>query len=344
MSRNESNIKLSIIIPIFNVEKYLKSCLDSICNKANDSVELILINDGSSDNSHNICLEYSSECENIIYLSQKNLGVSSARNRGIMESKGEYITFIDADDEVKKEFVDSILKEINKNRESIDFFMWGIEYHWILGDKTEKISTISYDTNKYNTNDFLRNLSNYLDEYYFNFVWNKLYKREVILSNNITFNTKFKRSEDLLFNLDYISNCKGIKVLENILYIHKNINKQSITFRYDKNQFENEKIVYKKFQQILNETDDYKNTSEKIDDYFINISFSMITYIINRNYGLSFKEKKKQIFNIVSDEEFKNVIYKNRNTNMKVKIIWILIKIRSYILTLLVCKLIWLLY
>lgn len=88
---------ISVIIPIYNSEKYLEKCLDSILKQTYKALEIILVNDGSRDQSANICKEYCKKYHNIKYISQENHGVSEARNRGIRESTGKYLAFIDSD-------------------------------------------------------------------------------------------------------------------------------------------------------------------------------------------------------------------------------------------------------
>ena len=91
--------KISVIVPIYNSEKYLKKCIDSILNQTLEDIEVILINDGSKDNSHSICLEYQEKFqEKIKYINNNNMGCSATRNLGIKEARGKYITFVDSDD------------------------------------------------------------------------------------------------------------------------------------------------------------------------------------------------------------------------------------------------------
>ncbi len=100
------NPLISIIIPVYNVEPYLKDCLDSVINQTYKNLEIILVNDGSTDNSKTICEEYKKKDSRIILINQKNSGLSSARNAGIKQSTGEYISFIDSDDYVEKDYVE----------------------------------------------------------------------------------------------------------------------------------------------------------------------------------------------------------------------------------------------
>ena len=104
------NPKVSIIIPIYNTEKYLPKCLDSVLNQTYHNLEIILVDDGSSDNSGKIADESTKKDKRITVLHQKNQGQSSARNNGVKKSTGDYISFIDSDDTISKTFIDSLLQ------------------------------------------------------------------------------------------------------------------------------------------------------------------------------------------------------------------------------------------
>lgn len=105
-------IKISIIVPIYNVEKYLKRCIDSIINQSYTNIEIILVNDGSTDNSLNICQLYTQQDSRIIILNKENGGLSSARNMGLDYATGEYIMFVDSDDWIRKDAVELLLNDI----------------------------------------------------------------------------------------------------------------------------------------------------------------------------------------------------------------------------------------
>lgn len=335
MINNE--ILVSIIIPIFNAESYIDRCLKSILNNNIKNIEIILVNDGSVDRSGEICEKYKCNYENIIYINQCNQGPSVARNNGIARARGKYIAFIDVDDEVKDNFINKIMDEIK--RDDIDLFMWGIEYQWINNEEIKKIENVQYDTKEYTSNKFLSEITKYFNEFYFNFVWNKLYKKDIILKNKIQFNKNFKRSEDLLFNLEYIKYIKDVKVLEDILYIHKNTNKESITQTYDSNQYENEKVIYVKMKETIEKlkcNNDYN--VKNVDKYFIDMSFSILSYLINRDYGLSYNEKRQAGIKIIKDNELNLVLQKNKNNRKLNKILYFIIKNNSFILLYIFCK------
>ena len=107
--------KISIIIPVYNVEKYLSRCLESVINQSYKNIEIIIVNDGSTDNSFDICNKYKKKDKRVILIDQNNQGLSGARNTGLKHATGEYICFIDSDDYVEKDYVEYLYKLIVKD-------------------------------------------------------------------------------------------------------------------------------------------------------------------------------------------------------------------------------------
>lgn len=297
---------------------------------------MILVNDGSTDTSLSICESYQNKIKNLIILSQANSGPSVARNNGIHSSSGRYLAFLDADDTLTINAIPQLLKQAN---EDVDFLMWGVEFQWWDNNHLVKSKDLAFKEARYTTAEFIRKLNHLLNDYYFNFVWNKLYRRDFILENNIQFPTGVHRSEDLIFNINYLKFCKQVNIISDILYIHKNTNKSSITYTYYPDQFIIEKRIHKLFEETLKELDIYTDElREIIDNYFINMTYSMISYLINRDYGLSFKEKKKEICLIMKDSEVLKVYRRNQSNRLLVKIVYIFLKFKLFLLLFIFCR------
>lgn len=209
----ESKTLISIIVPIYNVENYLRQCLDSIMNQTYQNFECLLINDGSPDNSAEICREYVDKDASFRYFEKENGGVSSARNLGIEHSKGEYITFIDSDDwvdsdylevlhskikEYNTDFVISSYKKFDMDEDCFYLHIWDQDYYERIWTSQELLTQ-------------LPNLENYDGSYTVS--WGKLFKRSIF--DEILFNEQRKFGEDFecSFKL-YLS-------MTSCLYIHK---------------------------------------------------------------------------------------------------------------------------
>lgn len=178
---------VSIIVPIYNKEKYLDRCLESILTQTYSNLEVILVNDGSLDDSLPICEKYQQSDSRIKIINQENSGVSSARNRGILESTGSYIAFIDADDFIESKMIEELMTCIKKYH--VDFVQCGtiIDEERVLYCQD---SEVIFSNNEQVTLDFLvRNMSGT--------VWDKLYRRELL--EGLAFDTRYDKNEDTLF-------------------------------------------------------------------------------------------------------------------------------------------------
>lgn len=197
--------QISVIVPVYKVEEYLPRCIDSILNQTYSDFELLLINDGSPDNSGKICDEYAQKDPRIRVFHKKNEGVSSARNIGLKYAKGEWIYFADSDDEVNK---DGLLILINKVKEyHADFIMGSFEKYDEQGNllykntqNLEKLMT---------RNRAIKAMFNTIKGEYQGYLWNKIFKKKIINQYNLHFNTQIYFNEDRLFCIEYICKCSN---------------------------------------------------------------------------------------------------------------------------------------
>lgn len=205
-------IKLSIIIPAYNAENSIERCLKSIINQINKNTEVIIINDGSTDKTDTIINNISSNYSNIFYIKQKNSGVSFTRNRGIEIAKGEYIWFIDSDDYISDGAFEKIYKCLNAN----DLVLLNYE---LIGDLKKDILK-KIGNSQLNRCEFLNFLKENLFTIDMTVPWNKIFKREIILKNEIKFDEKLYSNEDFLFNLNYYTEINSIFVIKEELYTY----------------------------------------------------------------------------------------------------------------------------
>ena len=194
---------ISIIVPVFNVEDYIETCVNSILSQTYTKFEIILVNDGSTDKSGEICNQFTLKDRRVKVIHQKNQGVSAARNAGIRVANGEYICFVDSDDKLQKDFL--------KGFE----FNYDISIQGYLLQEGEKIP-ISYRE--------LESFDNVAKVYCLNDIhsapFSKLCKTEIINRNNIHFPEGISFSEDTIFFLQYIKFCKSIHVSKSCNYVY----------------------------------------------------------------------------------------------------------------------------
>lgn len=182
---------LSIIIPVYNAEQYLEECLDSILNINRKDIEIIIINDGSKDNSAEILKKYENE-KMISIIHKENEGVAVARNMGIEKARGQYITFVDADDLIIHENVDAWLDDLEKN-EAVDIVIYNYDD---INERSESIKHIDMVSDIHSIVDIEKA---FVLGYYFNTCWGKIYRTSLIKEKKILFPTDMKIGEDMLW-------------------------------------------------------------------------------------------------------------------------------------------------
>ena len=207
-------MKLSLVIPIYNAERYLNKCIDSILSSNPIDIEIILVDDGSTDKSGQICDEYAKNNKIVKVIHQKNEGVASARNTGIKESSGEYIFFVDNDDWIDGTKIENLVN--------------------ILNDKNPDIvinkSLIATGNDKYIKNDYFskEKINNKNAEEVINYFrtqkikigapWQYVFKKEIVTNNNILFNPNQNGVDDSYFSAVLFINCKSFYLNEDIIY------------------------------------------------------------------------------------------------------------------------------
>ena len=206
---------ISVIIPIYNSEKYLSKCVYSILNQNYKNLEVVLVNDGSADNSLSICEKIKLEDDRITIIDIPNGGVSNARNTGLLKAKGEYIQFIDSDDFVDKNYIKTLYDLIVSTK--TELAICSIESYDFDGNKfdewTVKNGIIDFDS--IDKNLFLELIQKFL---LFGPV-NKLYIKKIITDNQIEFDTSLSYGEDLLFNFEYFNHINTISIKAIIQFI-----------------------------------------------------------------------------------------------------------------------------
>lgn len=241
------NDLISVIIPIYNAEKYLEELLYSVINQTYFNLEILLINDGSVDSCEKICMKYSAIDTRIKYYNNTNRGVSFSRNFGIKQSTGKYVTFIDADDIVAVDFIETLYK--NMKNSGADCSIIGIKSFNIKPKLDFKIKGIVTET----TNE--EKLFSLFNKYG-GFLANKMYIRDLIIKNDIFLDESIHMSEDLLFNLLYFEKCKKVVYDKKILYFYRIYSNSSYYNINNKRWFsiiDTYKIILKKYLIVSEE-------------------------------------------------------------------------------------------
>ena len=211
------NHLISIIIPVFNAEKYLRQCLDSILAQTYTNYEVVIINDGSTDKSGDIIDDYGKYDDKIHPYHRNNGGVSSARNFGISVASGEYICFIDADDIISNNYLDILYTAIQKGADSS---IAGFKHIDVPQDK--EIIVVPQKEEIKNLNDSILDFLDFEKPDWQRYLWNRLFKMSVIKKNNIRFREDIYYKEDGVFLVDYLCKSNGLVSYSNqIIYYYR---------------------------------------------------------------------------------------------------------------------------
>lgn len=262
--------KLSFIIPVYNTGKYIKKCINSIYYQKIADYEIIIIDDGSKDDSLQILQEYKDKTNIFIY-SQSNGGVSSARNKGLSVCKGEYIFFVDSDDFIEENSLPLITNILNS--ESPDLLR--IYSNIVINGNKNKNRTIN-EHKQNNIKDI------YSDNNFCPALWGYIFKTEIIKSNYISFNENLRYSEDSNFIFKYLNHIKDIRFCNIIAYNYV---------------IRNDSAIHQKFTQVWAESNlialidvlKYGNKNKFIVDYYLRSYFSIIqkAKLISSNTAIS---------------------------------------------------------
>lgn len=270
------NVQVSVIVPIYNVEKYLSRCVDSLLNQTLREIQIILVDDGSTDRSGVISLRYAKEYSNILYVRKKNGGLSDARNYGLNYAVGDYVGFIDPDDYIENNMFQNLMSySENKTKKIVE-----CNFLWEYPDREKKDTIDGYNS----LNDYLINGRVV--------AWNKIYLLEWLKDNNL----KFKNGilyEDLNFFFKMITKLNSIKEINVVpIYgIHYVQHKGTITSNYDE-----------KIEEIITSYDDVIKYYKQYGNY--SLYSKELEYKFVRNLLCSFLIKTLKI----SDRKIKHRI------------------------------------
>ena len=235
---------ISIIIPVYNSSAYLDKCIGSVLMQTYKNIEVILVNDGSVDDSLEKCRKHAANDPRIRLINKDNGGVSSARNAGIRASSGRYIAFVDSDDTISPDFCSKMLEAASDAASSPYLIICG--YDFINESTGARKHFISAQKNILNTEDLDNNYLQLFNDRHFLSVWGKLFSAEIIKGNGIYFNEQIHIGEDFVFLHEYLTHMPGInvKVLSEALYMYYVHKTQSLTKSGDISRIERARELY----------------------------------------------------------------------------------------------------
>ena len=317
---------ISVIVPVYNVERYLRQCIESITNQSYKNLQIILIDDGSKDNSGKICDEYAEKDKRIEVIHKENAGVSAARNTGLDNAKGEWITFVDADDWVEKNFCEILIKKAIENES--DCIACG--YNKVYCNNTEKNVVLQcYEITGIEFVKDILYVQNGLG-----FCHMKLWKKSVI--DKVRFEEDLKVGEDALFCIQVGENINKFFMLDIPLYNYR-INRNSAVRKFDEEyvrKYLSAMILTK--ERVEKQFGKHEEIQKNIYNYIIyHVLLICVNYCCNPNKTTSLFEQKDEIQKVCSIPIFKEAIKKSTNEKLSLtrKITVLTLKCKMYFIT-----------
>lgn len=299
---------ISVIVPVYNVERVLHFCIDSIIAQSYKDFELILVNDGSADNSGEICDQYAERDKRISVIHKENGGVSSARNVGIKKSKGEYICFIDADDYVEQSYLMDLIqyKEENPKFDNIWCGFQTVDNYVNANTLQKNVYNSKEQKSVVSKNQIMDLHEKWLDSG----PVCKLYSRKLIIDNQLSFIETLSLGEDLSFNFQYLDiTDSDILLINKCLYNYYYVNSSSLSSKFYDNLFE----IYKKINNTMyNCLRRWECNEEQMTKYY-NACFYKYEVVLDNTFAKNSTIKRKYAYNrlIMKSTEFKEALTKS---------------------------------
>ena len=306
------NSKVSIVVPIYNVQAYLRRCLESLINQTYENIEIVCVDDGSTDNSGSICDEYAKKDSRVRVLHKENGGVSSARNAGLNIAGGGYITFIDSDDYVDLDYIEILSREIEEcDAVACCALCRGYENGEIKRPQLAEGKDSIY-LNNAEIKEAYERVYRFRRAFYF--AVGRLYKANRI--EDMQFSEELSKSEDIIFNLQFLQRANKVKIINYAGYVYYD-NSESITHRVGtgyspllehgyRREWEMEKV--EKLKWGLGEDFIIEEERKQIPTR----CWNEIANLFSPGSPYGFREKNRKLKEIITSEEFRKVIGNQR--------------------------------
>lgn len=262
------DLLVSIIVPVYNAEKYLRRCVDSILSQDYPYFELLLMNDGSTDSSGEICDAYAQKDERVRVVHKENSGVSDTRNRALDLARGEYIQFLDSDDWIVPEATRLFVRSM----EQYGCDMVISDFYRVSGERVAQKGDIEEDK-VMTRQEFAACMIENPADFYYGVLWNKMYRRKIIEENKIRMDASISWCEDFLFNLEYIRHASSFYALQVPIYYYLKRKGSLVTQGLSISNTVHMKInifeYYNEFYKDVYDHEDYANIKRQVYGFFL---------------------------------------------------------------------------
>lgn len=239
---------VSLIVPVYNAQKYLDKCINSLLAQTYKDIEIILVDDGSTDDSLKICNKYADLDARVKVFHQENAGVSAARNYGLDNCCGDYVSFVDSDDWVEQAMVEEMLALLASTNADM-----GIFGYYIVNNGKQITARVAEKNEVIDISENVERIVQLCLSSVINPPHSKIYKQAILEEYQIRFDVDTSLGEDFIFNLEYVSHIESVALGKEKLYYYKSDNNGSLTNQFRKNLLHEELKMYQKFVSVMNE-------------------------------------------------------------------------------------------
>lgn len=318
---------VSIIVPVYNAEEYIGTCIESIQKQSYQNIEILLVDDGSMDKSAEICDKYQQEDSRIKVFHRKNHGVSSSRNYGIEYATGDYIQFVDADDSLEPETVEENLKIVKETGAELVFFSF--RYHIV--DENKILDKVFSEM-------FVGNAEEFFNKFFVTLInrelinppWNKFISKKLLKNTKVRFHEEYSICEDMAFSIEILNESKLTAFNPKMHYNYNLKSTGSLVFRFHENYFEALSYYYQKALQYCNRFKENEEALRILDTSYVSLTIMYLKQIsCYGNWDL--KQKLNKIRSITYDSNLQNAL-RNSELGKKKKLVGVFIKFHCRLL------------
>lgn len=321
-------VAVSVIVPVYKCEENIATCIESILNQSMGEFKLILVDDGSPDRAPKICDTYAKKDSRIVVIHKENGGVSSARNDGIAVSEGEYITFVDSDDYLAENFLKDLLAAAKQYQ--ADLVVSGVIMETWSKEKCEKKQIYSFAEDKhYNSRTLLEQWGIDFPPICICGPCCKLYRRDVLMRDNIRFLQDLDCGEDTYFNMEYLERISRIWATSQCYYHYRRGNEESLFSRFHLDTYEIHHRVYGKMRHVMEKVE----CSQTAKNNFENAYFELLVGGIHeyfRFYDKTNCVQKRELLEKIAKDPYVKKLKENQIAVKKNRILHRLLKMELY--------------